>query len=127
MGNFCCNINNFDTDFENYIIIDKNVKLVVGTWKNPNPESDLSRQGISIDGSIIYSLKYSIKMANELVVYNFDNNIRLTFKKTNNTINYELKYNDVIISKDVDIECLKRYQKIGKNSNEIDYILSFID
>lgn len=111
--------------FEKYIIIDKKNNLIVGIWLNP--KTKLLQQGIKIGSSSISVLKYSIKIADESVIYNFDNNIRLTLKKKNGVVDYELITSKKIIFDNVDTNRLKKYNKIDENSNDIDYILSFIN
>ena len=97
--------------------------LSIGINGNNNPNNILSNQGIRLGqyGDIKRLISY-IKTENGLV-YNFEDNIRLTLtKKENNKILYTFEMPGKIVVKEMDDQVVMMYKTIGMSSTELDRI-----
>lgn len=84
----------------------------------------LSNQGIRIGNNNINCL-ISFSKCNNSLIYEFENDIRLTLIKNKNNIMYSLKNTDNIIVKYINKNIWNMKKTINMNSLEIDEIINF--
>ena len=99
--------------------------LAIGVNGNDNPDNILSKQGIRLgqDGDIKRLVSF-IRADNGLV-YNFEDNTRLTLTKDEKTnkIMYSFETPGKTVVKELDERIWKLYKTIGMSSSELDKIV----
>jgi hypothetical protein len=98
--------------------------LAIGVNSHVNPDNMLSHQGIRLgqDGDIKRLVSF-IRADNGLV-YNFEDNTRLTLTKNenNNKIMYSFEMPGRTVVKEMDDRIMSMYKTIGMSSSELDRI-----
>lgn len=98
--------------------------LAIGVNPKDNPDNILSKQGIRLgqDGDIKRLVSF-VKVDNGLV-YNFEDNTRLTMTKNNKTnkIMYSFETPGKTVVKEMDDRIVGMYKAIGMSSSELDKI-----
>ncbi len=98
--------------------------LSIGVNSKVNPDNMLSHQGIRLgqDGEI--KRLVSFVKADNALIYNFEENTRLTLSKddTTNKIRYSFETPGKTIVKEMDDRVWKMYKTIGMSSSELDRI-----
>jgi hypothetical protein len=109
--------------FTSYNILDYEKNIIIGIWDNPNKLSKLGNQGIWIESdNKIYELKFGMICFN-IVVLNFESNIRLILKKNKiGEIFLELNGNNIEYNKRLEPDIIKNLHKINNNSIDLDLI-----
>ena len=99
--------------------------LSIGVNSKVNPDNMLSHQGIRLgqDGEI--KRLVSFVKADNALIYNFEENTRLTLTKDNKTnkIMYAFETPGKTVVKEMDDRVLKMYKTIGMSSKELDKIV----
>lgn len=98
--------------------------LSIGVNGNDKPENILSKQGIRLgqDGDI--KRLVSFFKADNALVYNFEDNTKLTMTKNNatNKIMYSFETPGKTVVKEMDDKIVKLYKTISMSSSELDRI-----
>ncbi len=98
--------------------------LSIGVNSRVNPDNMLSHQGIRLgqDGEI--KRLVSFVKADNALIYNFEENTRLTLSKNNNTnkIMYSFEMPNKTVVKEMDDRVVAMYKTIGMSSSELDRI-----
>ena len=128
------NINNeINCRYDNCFTIDRLIDadcvdgktLTIGINGKDNPDNILSKQGIRLgqDGNIKRLVSF-IKADNGLV-YNFEDNTRLTLTKNDKTnkIMYSFETPGKTVVKEIDDRIIGMYKTIGMSSSELDKIV----
>jgi hypothetical protein len=130
-------LNNLTNYFLNYNVIDKEYKIIIGTYLESNSSNNFNsntmiNQGICIgyNGDIVINrLKIGMihRYENKIVEFYFENNIKLMFvKNKDGNIKFVLTSNDIKIEKNMDIQIIKNIKLINNNSEYIDLLLNLI-
>lgn len=130
-------LNDLTNNFLNSNIIDKEYKIIIGTYIESNKSKNLNSntmisQGICVgyNGNIVINkIKFGMihKYENKMVELYFENNIKLLFiKNQDGNIKFILSINDIKIEKNLDSEIIKNIKSINNNSEYIDLILQII-
>lgn len=143
MGNCSCSqnvigIDNLTKDFISSNVINKEYKMIIGTYlesnnSNKNNSNTMISQGICVgyNGNYtIYKLKLGMihKYQNVMVLLYFENNTRLLLKKkNNNNIAFLFSTDDIRIHGDIDEEIIKNMKPINNNSEDIDLIFKLFN
>jgi hypothetical protein len=117
--------------YDNCFIIDRLIdadcagkNLSIGVNGHVNPDNMLSHQGIRLgqDGEI--KRLVSFMKADNSLVYNFEENTRLTLSKDDKTnkIRYSFETPGKTVVKEMDDRIWKMYKTIGMSSSELDRI-----
>lgn len=140
MGNCFGSQNSLDNLTKNFLnsnIIDKEYKIIIGTYF----ESDCSKkfnsntminQGICIGYNGNYTinkLKFGMihRYENKIVELYFENNIKLLFiKNKDGNIKFVLTSNNITIEKNINLQIIKNIKLINNNSEHIDLLLNLI-
>jgi len=115
--------------FLHYRTLDKENNIIIGIINDTNNNS-IERFGISINNKI-YRLKFVMLLGGSVLVYDFEDRVRLTFsysdKKKNLPINMELSGPNYNIVKNINNKIINKYKKINYNTDEIDMIHTFFN
>lgn len=120
-----------DDIYNNYFIIDRIIDadcdgklLVVGIKGGDNLSNSLSKQGIRWGNTgQIKRLVSFVQLDKDGLVYNFEDDYRLTLTKTtNNKIMYAFEMKDNVVIKEMNEAVMRSWKPISMSSTELDKI-----
>ena len=96
--------------------------LTIGINGHNNPDNSLSYQGIrwGQDGQIKRLVSFS--KTDDGLIYNFEDNYKLTLNKINNKIIYSFEYENNLVVKEMPNIIIKSWKPISLTSTEFDKI-----
>jgi hypothetical protein len=105
----------------------KTQNIVIGTFKNPEPQNPLGWQGIRIGDGEILPLKNFQKNKNS-VIYEFDRDTKLSLFKRDDQhdVFYNLRTPTLNITEKVAPIIAKHFKDISHDSKELDEIKEFL-
>ena len=130
-------LNDLTNNFLNSNIIDKEYKIIIGTYIESKERKNLKSntmisQGICVGcngNNVINKIKFGMihRYENKMVELYFDNNIKFVFvKNQNGGVKFVLTIDDLKIEKNMDSQIIKNIKSINNNSEYIDLILKII-
>lgn len=133
MGNiiinkFSIHHNNIKNKFISCNVLDD--KIILGVWNNSNKLNNLDYQGIWIgdNNNIIYKLTFGLTNSIDIVILNFENNIKLKiYNDANNNVYLILTHNNIRYFKKLNYDILNNIKYINNNSPDLDLIYLLIN